>query len=360
MKSKLSTKTQVLSRQFRVIVTLFLASFWVTPQAKAFTFLTWEDAQYLRSPIKISYLSKSCRSIGISDNDMTFYIQSVIKNYWGQVQDTSLELVVGDFLERPFFKDGTFLLERMNINTIHIGCFDDVPEFKKSSDGSVTGGIGKVFCEKDGECRGYVLLNGDPEQISRVGRSYSRQFIGILAHEVGHALGIGHSQKLGALMTDGASGFVNFYGLKKDDHRAIQTLFSLKPSLSMKELLRSQLQTYSNPEDIFAETSSHAWMNSGFRKLSFSDPIEQSRQCQRFTNAILNRSEIFDFFGETDFYEKNKTIGMFFFHLCQEMSSRSKELQKELQVEAIDQESSPDSTVQRWIRDQILKKLFRS
>lgn len=307
--------------QWNVLGFRFLAlmsGFLLAEQSQAFTFLTWDDAQYAKGPIKISYLSKSCQSIGISDDDMMFYIQQVISQYWGRVEESTLQLLSGELIQEPFFQSGEIKPEVMKFNTIHVACAEDFEAFNKNENGVVTGGIGKIYCEKDNECRGAVVLNGDSQQVSRVGRSYSRQFIGILAHEVGHALGLGHSLNLGALMTAGTPGFFSFYSIKNDDRRAIQALFPVSPRPTMRDLLVSKQS--------FAELASRALIESGFARSGEWDPTELKNRCERFTNAVLNQNSIYDYFGEKEFQENLKIIGMFFFRVCQEASS-SREVQ---------------------------------
>lgn len=314
--------------------------FTLISEAKSYTFLNWDDTHYASGPIQISYLSGSCQSIGITDEDMLFYIQQVNENYWGKVKDTSLILGSGQVIRDPFFQNGVMVPDLMSWNTIQIACAQSFDEFQKSADGMVTGGLGKPFCQREKGCRGAVILNGNPEQVSKVGRSYSRQWIGILAHEIGHALGLGHSLHPGALMSAGSAGFFSFYELKKDDQRAIQALFPIVPRPKMREVLQSMTQI-SNAEVHFSELGSGALMSSGLRQTGSKQLGSVESRCEKWTNAVLNDEAFLEFFGEIPFHENYQTIGMFFFNFCKKIAAIS-------EVKMVDE---------KWFRDQILVNL---
>jgi hypothetical protein len=102
-------------------------------EAKAYTFTHWENANYPNNPIKIHYVSNSCRSVGISDGDMMFYIGEAINNYWGKVSDTTLQLVKGEIIKTSIYRNDNIMVGSIPVNSIVVSCAESLSVFKAES-----------------------------------------------------------------------------------------------------------------------------------------------------------------------------------------------------------------------------------
>jgi len=172
------------------------------------------------SNIVIKLSSNTCVNAGFSASSMETLISDSINQFWAKVPTSSLELTTGGVLSGVDVSadDLTAAVPKTTLNTIIVGCSSNATTFASSS----TLAVGNISCSSAG-CRGGVLLN---DTASTKLNSLSRTtIIATFAHELGHALGLGHSSSETALMYYASFSGKTQVSLTQDDIDGISYLY---------------------------------------------------------------------------------------------------------------------------------------
>lgn len=205
----------------KTLLVLFLL---IPLEAMAWTLNLSTRKGFSSGKIDVYVTSESCTNTGISSDDMVSYTQEAIEEYWNKVPTSSLELNYAGTTSTSINGDSTSAAAaKTPVNSIIIGCNNDVSSF--STIGVLA--VGSLRCSGD-DCQGAIILNDRSDSV--LPTTSRAQIISVFAHEMGHALGLGHSSIKEALMYYSISGKIQEF-LTQDDMDGITYLYPNKKKL---------------------------------------------------------------------------------------------------------------------------------
>ena len=178
--------------------------------------------------VKVYIGSDNCVNANLSPTALESLVKDAINDYWNTVATSSLK--IESLGVSSISSNGDTGLStaaaKTAVNSIIVGCNNDLPEF--STPGVL--GVGGNSCSGT-NCRGVVIMN---DAVGTYMATEDRAtIVNALAHEMGHALGLGHTSVQEALMYFNLTinGKVQ-KSLHQDDIDGITYLYPNKKSLS--------------------------------------------------------------------------------------------------------------------------------
>jgi hypothetical protein len=199
--------------------------------AHAYTLNNNFGASFKSRKVKVFVTSSTvCDQAGITVYELVDLIGPAIKDFWNTVPTSSLELKNGGILDVGSdtsynthllcsYTDSTCTGSVIPaVNDIVIACNNNVNNFDSSNILAVT--IPNNF--RGRHINGSVILinNRNNSAFARLDR---KKQISVIAHEIGHAIGLGHSADSAALMYFETIGTRNFLG--QDDIDGVSALY---------------------------------------------------------------------------------------------------------------------------------------
>lgn len=205
---------------------LFFLFFMISTSAYSFHLNPATGRGFNKNTINIHIASTSCTGAGFSTQKFKDMIEDAVEDYWNSVPTSALKLNVKSIGSIDITGD-TFesALAKVSSNTILAGCNttgDD--EFSGGGSPSSILGAARMSCSGS-KCKAVLILNAHADsQLPNKGRG---EVEAVIAHEIGHAIGIGHSEFPESLMYYSASGkFQRWLGM--DDVDAVTYLYPYK------------------------------------------------------------------------------------------------------------------------------------
>ena len=219
-----------ISSKFALILILLICS----SQVFAFRLITNIGAAFDSEEVKIYITSNSsCLNAGGDPNELLDQAVNAAENFWNTVPTSNIKIIRGGILQTT---DNSFITAELctpdstktcltgstvttDVSSIIIACNNNqlknftAPEIQAIS-GPVNISSKKII--------GSIILINDALN-STVGTLSANELVSLLAHEIGHAVGIGHSNKEEAMMYYKSTEYIS--SLSQDDIDAITYLY---------------------------------------------------------------------------------------------------------------------------------------
>jgi hypothetical protein len=149
---------------------------------------------FSNSDITIKIGSDTCSNANLTPASLEAIVKEAIDDYWNKAPTSSLKLVTaGNSGISLSGNDLTAAAAKADANSILIGCNQNATLFSSNS----ILGVGGIGCN-NGICRAAVLMNDITG--TNLASADHATIVTALSHEIGHAIGLGHSSIQGSIM----------------------------------------------------------------------------------------------------------------------------------------------------------------
>jgi hypothetical protein len=188
-------------------------------------------ASFPENDVKVNVTNASCSNIGISNTKILELATASVDRFWNTVPTSRLRLergsiltVTGDFQSAALCSSGinsscTPNAALVHTNDIIISCNQNATNFPGATNVLALAVPNNI---SSGDIKGAVILLNDTASTGLVGKS-DDEMMSIIAHEIGHAIGLGHSKFAKNLMHYESSSS-RFY-LSEDDVYGVTYLY---------------------------------------------------------------------------------------------------------------------------------------
>jgi hypothetical protein len=195
-----------------------------TLNIKAWTLSRSDRLGFSSNKIRVLIGSDSCTNAGITASELRSYTVDAVEEFWAKVSTSSLELNVEEVSNISLSGDTlSTAVNKIDNNSIIIGCNDNSTIFTSNN----ILGVGGLGCAGT-DCSGAVLMNNKTGTV--LASSDRQTIVAALAHELGHAFGLGHTSVKSALMYYDATGVIN-KALHQDDIDGVSYLYPSEKKL---------------------------------------------------------------------------------------------------------------------------------
>lgn len=203
----------------------YFVLFIISLNLKAWTFSSSLRHGYYNSSIDIYISSNDCTNAGLDTAEIKSLVEDASTLFWNTVSTSSLKLNYKGIINSSTSSDTlNAAINRVSNNQIIVGCSQDATLFTSNS----ILGVGTFACAGN-DCRGAVLMND--KSGTNLSSSSRDTILAAFAHELGHALGLGHSSVEESLMYYDLTG-KTMKALNQDDIDGITYLYPNEKKLS--------------------------------------------------------------------------------------------------------------------------------